>query len=86
MKDNYGRNINYLRLSITDLCNYRCMYCMDSEEIKACENSNILSMEELINISKIAVECGINKIRLTGGEPLIRKDVLQLCRTQPLFY
>ena len=79
MKDNYGRDINYLRLSITDLCNYRCIYCMDSEGIKKREHSDILSIEELINISRIAVECGIKKIRLTGGEPLMRKGVLQLC-------
>lgn len=79
MKDNYGRDINYLRLSITDLCNYRCIYCMDSEGILKREHSDILSIEELINIGKIAVECGINKIRLTGGEPLVRKGVLQLC-------
>lgn len=79
MKDNYGRNINYLRLSITDLCNYRCIYCMDNEGIKKREHNEILTIEELINISRIAVECGINKIRLTGGEPLVRKGVLQLC-------
>lgn len=79
MKDNYGRDINYLRLSITDLCNYRCIYCMDGEGIKKSVKSELLSIEELTNISKIAVECGINKIRLTGGEPLVRKGVLQLC-------
>ena len=79
MKDNYGRDINYLRLSITDLCNYRCIYCMDSEGVKKCEHSDILSIEELINISNTAVECGIKKIRLTGGEPLVRKGVLKLC-------
>ena len=79
MKDNYGRNINYLRLSITDLCNYRCIYCMDSEGVKKREHSDLLSIEELINISRIAVECGITKIRLTGGEPLVREGILQLC-------
>lgn len=79
MKDNYGRSINYLRLSITDLCNYRCIYCMDSEGIKKREHSDILNIEELLNISKIAVDCGINKIRLTGGEPLVREGLLQLC-------
>lgn len=79
MKDNYGRNINYLRLSITDLCNYRCIYCMDSEGVKKREHSDLLSIEELINISRIAVECGITKIRLTGGEPLVHEGILQLC-------
>ena len=79
MIDSFGRNINYLRLSVTDLCNYRCIYCMDSEGVKKREHSDILSIEELINISKVAVECGINKIRLTGGEPLVRKGILKLC-------
>lgn len=79
MKDCFGRNINYLRLSITDLCNYRCIYCMDSHGVKKREHSEILSIEELINISKVSVDCGINKIRITGGEPLVRKGVLDLC-------
>lgn len=79
MKDNYGREIDYLRLSITDQCNYRCFYCMDSEGVEKREHSDMLSIEELINISKTAVECGIKKIRLTGGEPLVREGVLQLC-------
>lgn len=80
MQDKYSRNINYLRLSITDLCNYRCIYCMDSDGVKKRDHSEILSIEELINIGKIAVECGVNKIRITGGEPLVRKGVLELCK------
>lgn len=79
MQDSYGRNIKYLRLSITDLCNYRCIYCMDSDGVKKLEHDDILSIEELTEISKVAVECGIRKIRLTGGEPLVRKGVLNLC-------
>lgn len=79
MQDNFGRNINYLRLSITDLCNYRCVYCMDSDSTKKCEHSEILSIEELVNIGKVSVECGINKIRITGGEPLLRQGILSLC-------
>ena len=78
MQDKYGRNINYLRLSITDLCNYRCIYCMDSDGVKKRDHSDILSIEELINIGEVAVECGINKIRITGGEPLVRGGVLKL--------
>lgn len=79
MQDKYGRNINYLRLSITDVCNYRCMYCMDSDsEIKR-NHGELLSLKEIINIGKAAVDCGINKIRLTGGEPLLRTDILELC-------
>lgn len=79
MQDNYGRNINYLRLSITDLCNYRCIYCMESDGVIKRNHSEILSIEELISIGKVAVDCGINKIRITGGEPLVRKGVLELC-------
>ena len=79
MQDNYGRNINYLRLSITDVCNYRCIYCMDSDGIGNQKQGPLLSIEELINIGRTAVDCGIQKIRLTGGEPLVRKDVLKLC-------
>lgn len=79
MQDSYGRNINYLRLSITDSCNYRCVYCMDSDDAKKRKCGEILSTEELINIGKAAVNCGINKIRITGGEPLLRKDILSLC-------
>lgn len=79
MQDNYGRNINYLRLSITDLCNYRCVYCMNSDGVKKFDHSEILSIEELTNISKAAISCGIEKIRITGGEPLVRKGILTLC-------
>lgn len=79
MQDSYGRNINYLRLSITDSCNYRCVYCMDSDDAKKRKCRDILSIEELINIGKAAVNCGIDKIRITGGEPLLRKDILSLC-------
>ena len=79
MQDRFGRNINYLRLSITDLCNYRCIYCMDSDEIKKREHNEILSIEELIDIGRVACQCGVNKIRITGGEPLVRKGVLKLC-------
>lgn len=80
MQDNYGRDINYLRLSITDSCNYRCIYCMDSDRIEKCEHNRILSIDELINIGRVAVSCGISKIRITGGEPLIRDGIMDLCR------
>lgn len=79
MQDDYGRNINYLRLSITDACNCRCIYCVDSNKQIKYENSKLLTLEELVNIGKIAIECGINKIRITGGEPLLRQDLLRLC-------
>lgn len=79
MLDSYGRNIDYLRLSVTDACNYKCIYCMNSEGISRHNHCNVLSIEELINISKIAVDCGIRKIRITGGEPLLYEGIINLC-------
>ncbi len=78
MLDTFSRNINYLRLSITDLCNLRCRYCMPSGGIEKKEHSKILRIEELTEIAEAAVSCGINKIRLTGGEPLVRKGLIEL--------
>ena len=78
MKDQYGREINYLRVSITDLCNLRCQYCMPESGVEKKEHSKILSFEEIIQIVNAAVELGINKIRITGGEPLVRKGVVSL--------
>ena len=79
MKDKYGRIIKYLRLSVTDLCNYRCIYCMPEDGINKKSHSDILSIEELTAIAKASYELGINKIRLTGGEPLLRKGIITLC-------
>lgn len=79
MKDKYGRIIRYLRLSVTDLCNYRCIYCMPEDGINKKSHSDILSIEELTAIAKASYELGINKIRLTGGEPLLRKGIITLC-------
>ncbi len=80
MKDLNGRNIEYLRLSVTDLCNYRCTYCMGEDGVAKLGHSDILSIEALAEIGRAAVACGIKKIRLTGGEPLVRKGVVSLCR------
>ena len=80
MLDACGRTIDYLRLSVTDLCNYRCRYCMPAEGICKRPHSEILSVEEFIEISRAAVECGVTKIRLTGGEPLVRPGILEICR------
>ena len=79
MKDKYGRTIKYLRLSVTDLCNYRCIYCMPEEGVPKKEHSDILSIEELTEIAEASYGLGITKIRLTGGEPLLRKGILTLC-------
>lgn len=75
MKDFYGRNINYMRVSITDRCNLRCKYCIPAEGIKKVSRDEILKFEELIEIIKVAVKCGVNKVRITGGEPLVRLGV-----------
>lgn len=79
MKDKYGRIIKYLRLSVTDLCNYRCIYCMPKEGVPKKSHSDILSIEELTEIAEASYALGITKIRLTGGEPLLRKGILTLC-------
>ncbi|MBQ1805648.1 MAG: radical SAM protein, partial [Oscillospiraceae bacterium] len=80
MEDRIGRKIEYLRLSVTDLCNYRCVYCMGEEGVCKKAHSDILSLEELAEIAQAAVRCGVKKIRLTGGEPLLRPGIVTLCR------
>ena len=80
MQDTLGRTIDYLRLSVTDLCNYRCQYCMGCEGVPKRSHQDILSIEELAQISEAAIRCGVKKIRLTGGEPLVRRGILELCR------
>ena len=72
MQDGCGRTIDYLRLSVTDRCNYRCRYCMPAEGVEKRAHGDILSLEELAEIAGAAVACGVKKIRLTGGEPLVR--------------
>ena len=76
LNDSHGRNINYLRLSVTDRCNMRCFYCMPKEGIVKKEHSAVLSYEELVLIATTAVELGIEKIRITGGEPLVRAGIV----------
>ncbi len=79
MKDRFGREIDYLRISVTDLCNMRCRYCMPSQGVTKTEHEKILSVEEIISAAKAASEIGIKKIRLTGGEPLVRKGIIKIC-------
>ena len=80
MRDTAGRTITYLRLSVTNLCNYRCRYCMGPDGVEKRPHSEILSIEEMAEIGRAAVACGVRKIRLTGGEPLVRRGIVQLCR------
>jgi len=75
--DPFGRHINYVRLSVTDRCNLRCTYCM-AEEMTFLPKQQILSLEELRDSARAFVELGVRKIRLTGGEPLIRRDIVKL--------
>ena len=76
--DNYNRHINYLRISVTDRCNLRCIYCMPKDGVSLIGHNDILRYEEIIRISRIASRKGISKIRITGGEPLVRKGIANL--------
>jgi cyclic pyranopterin phosphate synthase len=78
MLDPYKRNITYLRISVTDRCNLRCIYCMPEEGVNWIPHDQILSFEEILELVKVATKLGINKVRLTGGEPLVRKGVVDL--------
>ena len=77
LQDNFGRNINYARLSVTDRCDFRCVYCM-AEEMQFLPRSEILSLEEIYGVAEALVLAGIRKLRLTGGEPLVRKNIMWL--------
>ena len=78
MFDSYNRHINYLRVSVTDRCNLRCEYCMPAEGISLMQHSDILRFEEIVEVVKIAVGLGVDKVRITGGEPLVRKGIVEL--------
>ncbi len=80
MKDRYGRTIKYLRLSVTDLCNCRCVYCMGENGVPRLPHSAILSFEEIEEIVRAAVSLSVTKVRLTGGEPLVRRGIDELVR------
>lgn len=75
--DKFGRTVNYLRISVTDRCDFRCVYCMD-EKMEFHPRAQLLTLEELTAISRAFVELGVEKIRITGGEPLIRRNVIKL--------
>lgn len=78
LKDGFGRTIDYLRLSVTDRCNLRCTYCMPDEGVGYIPCEKILRYEEMVRLSDIFIDMGIRKIRITGGEPLLRKNILFL--------
>src|SRR5882762_5288670 len=79
--DNHQRPINYLRLSVTDRCNLRCFYCMPEEGIKYLPRKELLTFEEIERLVTLLAQMGITKIRLTGGEPFVRTDLMELIRT-----
>lgn len=80
MKDSHGRTIDYLRISLTDRCNLRCIYCMPEEGVSALSHKDVLSLEEIERLVSVAAGIGIKRLRLTGGEPLVRLGVADLIR------
>ena len=80
MLDRYGRNIDYLRISLTDRCNLRCVYCMPEEGIHQIPRTEILDTDEIVRVCRAASELGISKIKLTGGEPLVRRICIPLVK------
>ena len=81
MRDKFNREIKYLRISLTELCNLRCRYCMPEDGVCKKNHEDILTQEEIISIVKVAVKLGITKIRLTGGEPLVKKNIVDIVKT-----
>src|SRR5471032_2405707 len=79
MIDPFGRHISYLRVSVTDRCDFRCVYCM-AEDMTFLPKAEVLSLEELERLCSAFVRRGVKKLRLTGGEPLVRKNVMSLVR------
>lgn len=76
--DPFGRRIHYVRLSVTDRCNFRCVYCMPEEGVEFTHRDELLNFEEIERIGRVMTEMGVDRIRLTGGEPTVRRDVLEL--------
>ena len=77
--DRFGRTVDYIRISVTDRCDFRCVYCM-GDEMTFLPHSQVLTLEEIEQIATAFIALGVKKIRLTGGEPLVRKDVIKLIR------
>ncbi len=78
MRDSFGREIDYLRISVTDRCNLRCVYCMPEEGVEPISHADVLSYEETVRLVRIFAELGIKDVRLTGGEPLVRRGIENL--------
>ena len=80
MIDRLGRNITYLRISVTDKCNLRCRYCMPEAGVCKKNHADMLTEDEIIQAVEVAAELGITKVRITGGEPLVKKNIVSICR------
>src|ERR1700742_1864447 len=80
LTDNYSRHHNYLRISVTERCNLRCLYCMPEEGVQLSPPAHLLTTREIVYLSELFVNQGVDKIRLTGGEPTVRKDIVDLMR------
>ncbi len=80
LRDSFSRRISYLRISVTDRCNFRCVYCMPAEGIETLPREQILTFEEISRVARVGVSLGLRKIRLTGGEPTVRADLPLLVR------
>lgn len=78
MRDGYNREIKYLRISLTELCNFRCRYCMPADGVCKKSHDEMLTQEEIITAARVAAKLGVNKIRLTGGEPLVKKNIVDI--------
>ena len=79
--DNHGRQINYLRMAVTDRCNLRCFYCMPEKGVRYLPKKELLTFEEILRLLNIVASLGISKVRLTGGEPFVREDLMRLIRS-----
>ena len=84
MIDQFGRNITYMRLSVTDKCNLRCRYCMPAEGVCLKEHKDMLTEDEMITAVEAAASLGIKKLRITGGEPLVKRNIVSICRRAAL--
>lgn len=81
MYDRFNRKVNYLRISVTDRCNLRCVYCMPAEGVELMPHKDILSFEEIVEFTQKAVNDGVDKVRITGGEPLVRHDIIKMIKS-----
>lgn len=80
MFDRFNRRIDYLRISVTDKCNLRCIYCLPKEGVPLIRHEDVLRFEEIVEVTKTAIEMGVTKVRVTGGEPLVRRGIVTLVR------